>query len=85
MGSKTISVQEDTYRKLKRHKREDESFTDLLERLIGNDPEGENPLWDLVGLTDEEGVERLRRTSAAFAEEFDEEMDDRLTSGSRDR
>lgn len=33
MGTKTIRVREDVYEALKAHKRPDESFSDLLERL----------------------------------------------------
>jgi len=33
MGSKNISVREDVYRTLKREKRADESFSDVIERL----------------------------------------------------
>ncbi|NHN46953.1 hypothetical protein G9464_04995 [Halostella sp. JP-L12] len=32
MGSKAISVREDVYRALKREKRDDESFSDVIER-----------------------------------------------------
>lgn len=34
MGTKTIGVREDVYERLKARKREGESFTDLLDRLI---------------------------------------------------
>lgn len=34
MGTKTIGLREDVYEKLKARKREDESFTDLVERLL---------------------------------------------------
>ncbi|WP_247729856.1 antitoxin VapB family protein [Halovivax limisalsi] len=34
MGTKTIGVQEDVYERLRARKREDESFTDLLDRLM---------------------------------------------------
>lgn len=34
MGSKNVSIQEDTYERLKLRKRDDESFTDLFERLL---------------------------------------------------
>jgi predicted CopG family antitoxin len=35
MGTKTISLAEDAYEKLKRHKREGESFSDVVRRLTG--------------------------------------------------
>jgi len=34
MGTKTIGIKDDTYDRLKGRKREDESFTDLVERLL---------------------------------------------------
>ncbi|MFW5956398.1 MAG: antitoxin VapB family protein [Halorhabdus sp.] len=34
MGTKTIGVREETYDRLNARKREDESFTDLMERLL---------------------------------------------------
>lgn len=33
MGTKTIRVRDDVYEELKAHKRPDESFSDLIERL----------------------------------------------------
>ncbi|QSG09011.1 antitoxin VapB family protein [Halapricum desulfuricans] len=34
MGTKTIGLREDVYERLKARKREDESFTDLMDRLL---------------------------------------------------
>jgi len=34
MGTKTIGLREDIYERLKARKREDESFTDLMDRLL---------------------------------------------------
>lgn len=34
MGTKTIGLREDVYERLKARKRDDESFTDLIDRLI---------------------------------------------------
>lgn len=34
MGTKTIGVKDDVYERLKARKREDESFTDLVDRLL---------------------------------------------------
>lgn len=34
MGSKNISIREDTYERLRARKRGEESFTDVLERLM---------------------------------------------------
>lgn len=34
MGTKTIGIQDDVYERLKARKRDDESFTDLVDRLL---------------------------------------------------
>jgi predicted CopG family antitoxin len=34
MGTKTISIRDDVYRLLKESKRENESFSDVIERLL---------------------------------------------------
>jgi predicted CopG family antitoxin len=34
MGTKTIGLRDDVYKRLKARKREDESFTDLMDRLL---------------------------------------------------
>ena len=34
MGTKTIGIREDVYERLNARKREDESFTDLMDRLL---------------------------------------------------
>ncbi len=44
MGTKTISLSEEAYDRLKRRKREGESFNDVVNRLAG-----ERPLLDIVG------------------------------------
>jgi predicted CopG family antitoxin len=37
MASKTISIRDDVYRSLKDARREDESFSDVIERLLKKD------------------------------------------------
>lgn len=50
---RTIRLTEDAYCQLKRRKRDDESFSDIVSRLVG-----ERSLLDLAGiLTDEEAAE----------------------------
>lgn len=72
MASKTISLSEDTYNRLARAKGKDESFSDVIDRLLGED---EHPLYDIVGLLDEEDVKTLRDRS----DEFRDDVDDRLS------
>jgi predicted CopG family antitoxin len=50
LPSKTICLFEDTYNRLERTKGEDESFSDVIIRLLGED---EHPIYELVGLLDE--------------------------------
>lgn len=73
MSSKNISIREDVYRELKRAKGEDESFSDVIERLLSA-REGDHPLYGLVGLLDDGEVERIREASERFRRELDEEM-----------
>ncbi|WP_336339239.1 antitoxin VapB family protein [Haloarcula brevis] len=73
MATKTITVTEEAYERLREMKREDESFTDTLLRITG----GEQDLmkgfgaWKDSGLRDEvvEGREEL-------AEDFEERQDE---------
>lgn len=66
MPRKTISLSEETYNRLVRAKRDDESFSDVIDRLLG---EAEHPLYELIGLLDQEDVERLRDRSSAFRDD----------------
>ncbi|WP_336001199.1 antitoxin VapB family protein [Halorientalis halophila] len=63
MSSKTVSLEAETYERLRRAKGEDESFSDVVDRLLGND---EHPLYDLVGALDDEEAETLRERSRSF-------------------
>lgn len=70
MGSKTISVRDETYRRLDREKREGESFSDVIDRLVADDEE--NPLRELVGFVDVDDVDDVRQGAAAFRADVDE-------------
>ena len=74
MGSKNISVREDVYRALNNEKREDESFSEVIERLLTR-REGDHPLYELAGMLNEQEAERLREKSAEFRAEVDERME----------
>jgi predicted CopG family antitoxin len=56
MGSKTVRLDEDTYERVKSKKREDETFSEAIDRLIG-----EWTLLDLVGTLSEEEAAIQRR------------------------
>lgn len=65
MGTKSITVTEEAYRRLKAHKRADESFTDVINRLTGGERDYLKGFGLLAGEVDREAYERRR-------EEFDE-------------
>lgn len=74
MSSKNISVRDDVYRALKHAKGEDESFSDVIDRLLSSS-EGEHPLYGLVGTLDEDEIERVRGKRAAFRESVDDGLE----------
>jgi predicted CopG family antitoxin len=57
MGTKTISLADDEYERLKRHKREGESFSDVVRRLTGDD----FSLRDYYGVLDDDTGKELDR------------------------
>ena len=74
MGSKNISVRDDVYRALRDAKGEDESFSDVIERLLKGQ-EGEHSLYGLIGMVDEDEAANVREKAATFRESADEQMD----------
>jgi len=74
MSSKNISVRDDVYRALKDAKGEDESFSDVIERLLKGD-EKEHSLYGMIGMLNEGEVAEVREKSTAFRESADEQMD----------
>ncbi len=71
MGSKNVSLREDVYRRLKEEKDDDESFSEVVERLLDR---GDHPLYELVGTLDDEEVERIRERTEEFRRSVDEGM-----------
>ena len=74
MSSKNISLREDVYRALSEEKGEDESFSDTINRLISA-RRGEHPLYDIVGILDEDEANRVRERTAAFRVQLDRDME----------
>ena len=70
MGTKTIGVREDVYERLRARKRDDESFTDLMDRLL-DESKGD---W-------REGFGTLDEDDAAELEELVEQSRERLNEG----
>lgn len=73
MGSKNISIRDDVYASLKETKAEDESFSEVIERLLAS-RRGEHPLYELVGTLDEEEADRVRDRADRFRERVEEDM-----------
>lgn len=78
MGSKNISIREDTYQKLRARRRSDESFTDVIERLLDEQTDFEAGFGAWAG-TDAGDVVRETR------EAMDETMRRRTGDGPDDR
>jgi predicted CopG family antitoxin len=75
MGSKTIRLDEDVYERLRENKRDDETFSETVERLMGG-----RSLAELGGVLDDESrVERMEaaieEADAADAREVEEVLD----------
>lgn len=64
MGTKTISLAEDAYERLKAHKREGESFSDVVRRLTGDD----FSLMDYYGVLDEDTAAEMEEIIAESRE-----------------
>lgn len=59
MGTKTVSLADDAYDLLKGEKREGESFSDVVRRLLG---ESQPSLTELAGFLDEETAREVEET-----------------------
>ncbi|ELZ44298.1 hypothetical protein C464_15735 [Halorubrum coriense DSM 10284] len=77
MPTKTIGVREEVYERLRARKRDDESFTDLIDRLID---ESEGGWREGFGSLSPEAADSLREGAAASRERFDESAGDRQTA-----
>jgi predicted CopG family antitoxin len=75
MGNKTIRLDDDVYERLRENKRDDETFSEAVERLMGGRSLAE--LGDV--LDDEDRVERMEaaieEANEADAREVDEVLD----------
>jgi len=77
MSSKNISLRKDVYEELKREKAEDESFSDVVNRLLCvRRDEEPYPLYGLVGMLDDEKAEEVRERIEEFRTDVSEEMEE---------
>ncbi|MDZ7687896.1 MAG: antitoxin VapB family protein [Halobacteriales archaeon] len=68
MGTKTVSLADDAYERLKAHKREGESFSDVVRRLTDT-----VDLEEYYGVLSDESAEELEEAVRERRERFDEE------------
>ncbi len=69
--SKRIRLSEEAYKRLEAHKREDETFSDVVLRLAG-----ERSLLDIAGILDDDQVEALRKTIDERRDRRSEELEE---------
>jgi predicted CopG family antitoxin len=55
MGTKNVRLDDDVYEQIESEKRDDETFSEAIERLIGG-----SSLLDLVGILSDEEAEEMR-------------------------
>lgn len=68
MGTKTISLTDDAYHRLKKMKRPGESFSDVVQRLTGRED-----LMRFAGTISDEFAESLMASSREFRRRFDDD------------
>lgn len=71
MGTKSLTITDEAYNRLKEHKREDESFTDTILRLTGS----EQDLMKGFGAMSD--VEGFREAVEATRDDLDADLRDR--------
>lgn len=73
---KTVRLDLEAYRRLASRKREDESFSDVVKREIG-----ERPMVELAGVLSGEEADDLRADVQALRERANEELGERESTG----
>lgn len=70
MGSRNISIPDDVYEKLREERGEDESFGDVIDRLIG-----EHDLEEFWGAWSDETAERAREAVEVGRDRSDDRLE----------
>ena len=89
MGTKTIGIRDDVYERLRARKREDESFTDLVDRLLDETTVDWREGFGALAEHDADELERIiedsrDRTAEGLSARQREALDELLDSGDDD-
>lgn len=76
MATKTLTIREDVYKRLKSMKRDDESFSDLLERLSGNEEDVMKGFGVFAGEKGDEFAAGVEEARERMDRDFKERADD---------
>lgn len=74
MGTKNVRLDEDVYERVKSEKRDDETFSEAIERLIGG-----ASLLELVGILSDDEAEAMRVAIEDVDEESTADVDGLVT------
>ena len=72
MSGKEISVPDEVYEALDAARRDDESVADVVRRMV--ETRAAHPLFDIVGLLDDDEVERLQRERRRFRDDLGDRL-----------
>jgi predicted CopG family antitoxin len=75
VATKTVRLDEDVYEMLAERKREDETFSEAVERLVGG-----RPLVELAGVYTEDEVREIERS---LDEKYEREREQRISETQR--
>lgn len=70
MGTRMVRIDEDVYERIAAHKREDETFSEAIERLLASPS-----LLSLAGMLDEDDAAEFEAVVDAADEDFEDELD----------
>ena len=71
MGTRNVRLDEDVYERVKNEKRDDETFSEAIERLIGG-----ASLLELVGILSDDDAEAMRKAIEDADEDATEDVDE---------